>query len=190
MATVVCCCSLSDTRVVLIFRCQRSPTISSEAEASVVASDADEADTSATARPAADASQPSSAVATPTQEQGHPSEGEVPSCGTKRKAGTLAEEVQEEGIVISMPAHKMILMAKSVYFHTRLSTALGNTTTSVVREHAASMEELCAMKAVLEFMYTEQLPLFCTSTEEIQLDTSNTVRSSQTQRLISAMVVS
>lgn len=44
-----------------------------------------------------------------------------PSGGHKRKAGTLDEKEDLEGaVVISMPAHKLVLMAKSAYFNTRL----------------------------------------------------------------------
>lgn len=113
------------------------------------------------------------------------------SSSSKRKAGALDsvdKEVEEQGTVVSIPAHKLVLMAKSVYFHTRLSTALGNTTTCVVREHAASLDELNAMEAVVEFMYTDKLPLFCTSIRGLECWTPGGA-ASQTQRLVAALTV-
>lgn len=52
-------------------------------------------------------------------------------------------------------------MAKSTYFNTRLSTAGIGKATAVIREYAASMEEVRAMEYVVEFMYTEKLSLDC-----------------------------
>ncbi|MEW5314381.1 MAG: hypothetical protein WDW38_005887 [Sanguina aurantia] len=82
------------------------------------------------------------------------------SSSNKRKASSLDEtdEGSDGTIILSMPAHKLVLMAKSVYFHTRLSTAVGDSTTATIREHAGSLQELHAMAAVVEFMYTDKLP--------------------------------
>lgn len=56
-----------------------------------------------------------------------------------------------------------MLMAKSGYFNTRLSTSVGENPTTVVREHAESLEEVSAMENVLEFMYTDKLSDACMS---------------------------
>lgn len=125
-------------------------------------------------------------------------ESQAPSCSTtlvtKRKAETQDsedEEVEDGGVVVSMPAHKMALMAKSEYFETRLSTALGNATRSVIREHACSLGELRAMEAVVEFMYKEKLSLDCSTIDWAEMDTAGvSFTPSQTQRLILTLTVS
>lgn len=84
---------------------------------------------------------------------------ESPAVGSKRKAGLQKDlEADEDRVVVCIPAHKLILRAKSSYMSTRLSTAIGDNTTAVIREHADSMKQLRAMEAVLEFMYTDLLP--------------------------------
>lgn len=87
--------------------------------------------------------------------------------GRKRKASAQpdAEMEGEEGdeSAVCIPAHRLVLMAKSTYFNTRLNTAVGAGTTSVIREHASSMDEVRAMEAVVEFMYTDILPLLSSS---------------------------
>lgn len=73
---------------------------------------------------------------------------------------TAASDPEE---VLHIPAHKLMLMAKSGYFSTRLSTSLGEVPTTVIREHAESWEEVSAMENVLEFMYTDNPSDACTS---------------------------
>lgn len=66
-----------------------------------------------------------------------------------------------------MPAHKLVLMAKSTYFNTRLSTVVGeNSLSSRITEVAGSVDEIRAMEAVVEFMYTDQLSTYCTQNLE------------------------
>lgn len=102
----------------------------------------------------------SPAVVSPLVVADSPNAASPGSSSNKRKASSLDEtdEGSDGTIILSMPAHKLVLMAKSVYFHTRLSTAVGDSTTATIREHAGSLQELHAMAAVVEFMYTDKLP--------------------------------
>lgn len=89
-------------------------------------------------------------------------EGESPCSGRGcvfNKAA--ANDGEDDGEMVSIPAHKLVLMAKSTYFKTRLNTAVGDGAPPVLREHADSVDELLAMEAVVEFMYTEKLPAYC-----------------------------
>lgn len=94
------------------------------------------------------------------------------NCGTELKACTLQNadvEVRKDNFTISMPAHKAILVLKSAYFDTLPN--IDEKTTSVITEHASSAEEVRVMEAVAEFMYTDKLPLYCSSSWEAEMDT-------------------
>lgn len=114
--------------------------------------------------------------------------------GKKRKAattqadGALKELKEEEAgldmtdVVLSITAHRLILEAQSAYFLTRLSTAVGSAPATVIREYANSLEEVPAMEAVLEFMYTEKLSRY--SSEGVTPTGVAVAGVSQLQRLL------
>lgn len=94
-----------------------------------------------------------------------PTASPTKAASRKRKADTPQDEKGPEA-TICIPAHRVVLMAKSDYFSRRLCTAVGEIPTGTVKEHAASLDELHAMEGVLEFMYTDQLPLLCTQDKD------------------------
>lgn len=111
----------------------------------------------------------------------------------KRKAATL-DEVEQQDIVITLPAHMLTLSEKSEFFNTILSTAVprkhaGSSAQKMIKEFADSVEDLHAMEAVAEFIYTGKLSLFCT--QEVQPDKEGLVENfSIVQRLLLTLLVS
>lgn len=99
-------------------------------------------------------------------------EVESSSCGNELKACPLQNadvEARKDSLTISMRAHKAILVLKSAYFDTLPN--IDEKATSVITEHARSAEEVRVMEAVVEFMYTDKLPVYCSSSWKSELDT-------------------
>lgn len=90
--------------------------------------------------------------------------------------------------VLSIPVHRVVLMAKCVYFSTLLRTALGSSSTTTITEHACSGEEVQAIKAAAECVYTDKLPLLATVGEGAA-DGEDIAKCSQAQMHILTLVV-
>lgn len=121
--------------------------------------------------------------------------------GAKKRKVTAAEEEsspeiedpkeeEDKEALLCIPAHKLILMAKSAYFSRRLCTAVGDKRpTAVIRECAESTEQAAAMEAVVEFMYTKRLSAYCNGGLEPPNQDVKTGSITHLQRLLSMLGV-
>lgn len=69
---------------------------------------------------------------------------------------------------VRIPAHRVTLSASSELLNTRLRTDVGgdsDTRTAVVEVYASSLEEMEAMEAVIEFIYTSKLAPYSTASD-------------------------
>lgn len=114
--------------------------------------------------------------------------GQIDAASTAAKNGEC---------VARYPAHKIILMGGSIYFNTRLCTELRSNVHGddavgpfFITEHAASLDKLHALTAVMEFLYTNKLPsVALAGVSSVELGDRTKNKLSPAQRLLSILTV-
>lgn len=61
--------------------------------------------------------------------------------------------------VLCVPVHRVVFMAKCAYFSTLLRTAVGHSSAVVITEYAGSREDVQAILAAAECVYTDKMPV-------------------------------
>lgn len=90
--------------------------------------------------------------------------------------------------VLSIPVHRVVFMAKCEYFSVLLRTALGDSSTAVIKEYAGSREEVQAIMAAAECVYTGKIPL--QHTTEVEYDGDDCIEiTSRMQKHIMELLV-
>lgn len=87
--------------------------------------------------------------------------------GSTKRQKTHSQNIGEWEECMHIPVHTVVLMAKSAHFNKLLHAALLSPCGSLTRpavfltEHAESMEEVQAILAAAECMYTGKMPVLC-----------------------------
>lgn len=114
----------------------------------------------------------------------------APGSGRKRKSDNSQPSAEDPNWerVLSIPVHRVVFMAKCEYFSVLLRTALGDSSTAVIKEYAGSREEVQAIMAAAECVYTGKIPL--QHTAEVEYDGDDCIEiTSRMQKHIMELLV-